>query len=113
MVKLSVISHREVGDTLQDFEKRRYLILSALRAQKNLSTAAFFNMNSRNSIAGNVLVGSCLKRERSSKVSPTSLWRSVHKLFTHAFVLFIPQDKRINKQFEPFVNRTPKRGGRH
>ena len=41
MVKLSVISQREVGDTLQDFEKRRYLILSALRAQKNLSTAAF------------------------------------------------------------------------
>ena len=37
----------------------------------------------------------------------------VHKLFTRAFVLFIPQDKRINKQFEPFVNRTPKRGGRH
>ena len=53
MVKLSVISQREVGDTLQDFEKRRYLILSALRAQKNLSTAAFFT-----------------KRERSSKVSP-------------------------------------------
>ena len=71
MVKLSVISQREVGDTLQDFEKRRYLILSALRAQKNLSTAAFFT-----------------KRERSSKVSPPSLWRSVHKLFTHAFVLF-------------------------
>ena len=91
MVKLSVISQREVGDTLQDFEKRRYLILSALRAQKNLSTAAFFNMNSRNSIAGNVLVGSCLKRERSSKVSSTSLWRPVHRLFIHAFVLhFIP-----------------------
>ena len=72
MVKLSVISQREVEDTLQDFEKRRYLILSALRAQKNLSTAAFFT-----------------KRERSSKVSPTSLWRSVHKLFTHAFVLRI------------------------
>ena len=76
MVKLSVISQREVGDTLQDFEKRRYLILSALRAQKNLSTAAFFT-----------------KRERSSKVSPTSLWRSVHKLFTHAFVLAKSQDK--------------------
>ena len=96
MVKLRVISQREVEDTLQDFEKRRYLILSALRAQKNLSTAAFFNMNSRNSIAGNVLVGSCLKRERSSKVSPTSLWLIVHRrqgfhfvhnLFTHAFVL--------------------------
>ncbi len=54
MVKLSVISQREVEDTLQDFEKRRYLILSALRAQKNLSTAAFFT-----------------KRERSSKVSST------------------------------------------
>ena len=69
MVKLSVISQREVEDTLQDFEKRRYLILSALRAQKNLSTAAFFT-----------------KRERSGKASPTSLWRPVHKLFTHAFV---------------------------
>ena len=72
MVKLSVISQREVGDTLQDFEKRRYLILSALRAQKNLSTAAFFT-----------------KRERSGKVSPTSLWRPVYKLFIHAFVLEI------------------------
>ena len=70
MVKLSVISQREVEDTLQDFEKRRYLILSALRAQKNLSTAAFFT-----------------KRERSSKVSSTSLWRPVHRLFIHAFVL--------------------------
>ena len=70
MVKLSVISQRELEDTLQDFEKRRYLILSALRAQKNLSTAAFFT-----------------KRKRSGKVSPTSLWRPVHKLFIHAFVL--------------------------
>ena len=70
MVKLSVISQREVEDTLQDFEKRRYLILSALRAQKNLSTAAFFT-----------------KRERSSKVSSTSLWRPVHRLFIHALVL--------------------------
>ena len=70
MVKLSVISQREVEDTLQDFGKRRYLILSALRAQKNLSTAAFFT-----------------KRKRSGKVSPTSLWRPVHKLFIHAFVL--------------------------
>ena len=70
MVKLSVISQREVEDTLQDFEKRRYLILSALRAQKNLSTAAFFT-----------------KRERSSKVSSTSLWRPVHRLVIHAFVL--------------------------
>ena len=69
IVKPSVISQREVGDTLQAFEKRQYLILSALRAQKNLSTAAFFT-----------------KRERSSKVSPTSLWRPVHKLFNHAFV---------------------------
>ena len=41
------------GDTLQDFEKRRHLILSVLRAQKNLSTATFFT-----------------KRKRSSKVSP-------------------------------------------
>ncbi|MFR8034908.1 MAG: hypothetical protein ACLU6W_12980 [Lachnospiraceae bacterium] len=73
MVKLSVISQREVEDTLQDFEKRRYLILSALRAQKNLSTAAFFT-----------------KRERSSKVSSTSLWRPVHRLFIHAFVLVWP-----------------------
>ena len=72
MVKLSVISQREVEDTLQDFEKRRYLILSALRAQKNLSTAAFFT-----------------KRERSSKVSSTSLWRPVHRLFIHAFVLIL------------------------
>ncbi len=69
MVKLSVISQREVEDTLPDFEKRGYLILSALRAQKNLRTAAF------------------TKRERSSKVSSTSLWRPVHRLFIHAFVL--------------------------
>ena len=62
---LSMISQREVEDTLQDFEKLRYLILSALRAQKNLSIAAFFT-----------------KRKRSSKVSSTSLWRPVHKLFT-------------------------------
>ena len=27
------------------------------------------------------------KRERSSKVSSTSLWRPVHRLFIHAFVL--------------------------
>ncbi|HIS55373.1 MAG TPA: hypothetical protein IAB48_01795 [Candidatus Fimimorpha excrementavium] len=54
MVKLSVISQREVEDTLQDFEKRRYLILSALRAQKNLSTAAFFNMNNRKRIARSI-----------------------------------------------------------
>ena len=47
MVKLSVISQREVEDTLQDFEKRRYLILSALRAQKNLSTATFFTERER------------------------------------------------------------------
>ena len=82
-----MISQREVGDTLQDFEKRRYLILSDLRAQKNLSTAAFFNMNSRNSIARSALVGSCMKRERFGKVPPTFFWRSVHKLFIHAFVV--------------------------
>ena len=52
---------------MQDFEKRRYLILSALRAQKNLSTAAFFT-----------------KRERSSKVSSTSLW-----LITLSFTILI------------------------
>ncbi len=54
MVKLSVISQREVEDTLQDFEKRRYLILSAFWAQKNLSTAAFFNMNNRKRIARSI-----------------------------------------------------------
>ena len=47
MVKLSVISQREVEDTLQDFEKRRYLILSDLRAQKNLSTAALSTKRKR------------------------------------------------------------------
>ena len=78
MVKLSVISQREVGDTLQDFEKRRYLILSALRAQKNLSTAAFFT-----------------KRKRSGKVSPTSLWRPVHNLFIHAFLLLSTGDSSL------------------
>ena len=35
MVKLSVISQREVEDTLQDFEKRRYLILSVFGAKES------------------------------------------------------------------------------
>ena len=47
MVKLSVISQREVEDTLQDFEKRRYLILSALRAQKNLMSRYVFYKRKR------------------------------------------------------------------
>ena len=88
MVKLSVISQREVEDTLQDFEKRRYLILSALRAQKNLSTAAFFT-----------------KRERSSKVSSTSLWRPVHRLFIHAFVLVFSLP-RLDRTHISYYNNT-------
>ena len=42
MVKLSVISQREVEDTLQDFEKRRYLILSAFRRKRILVPLRFY-----------------------------------------------------------------------